>query len=183
MSYEEDKKSVEKILRNNKEAVDLFYKKFKPPLTSFVKKRISDPNDAEDIVHEALLSALNSLSTFCFKSSLFSWLCSIAKHETIDFYRRKKIKTVLFSAIPSLEEIHDKALGPEGKYLKNELKREIFDTFPKLNKGYSKILRLKYIEKLKMKQIAYRLKTTVKSVESKLFRARKKFKNIWRKNH
>ena len=133
-------------------------------------------------VQETFISALNSLPNFKFKSPLFSWLCAIARHEIVDFYRKQKIKTILFSKMPFLEEIHDQALGPEGKHLKQELQKEIKTVFKQLSEGYSKILRLKYIDGLSMKAIAKRMAITVKAVESRLGRARKQFARKWREN-
>jgi len=178
----DEKKLVKKILAGNQEAVDCFYRQYQKPLLSFVQKRSQTVSDAQDIVQEAFISALNSLPNFKFQSPLFSWLCAIARHETADFYRRKKIKTVLFSRLPILEQLASQALGPEGKVLKQELKKEIVAVLQQLSEGYSKILRLKYIEGLPVKDIARRLKTTAKAVESRLTRARRRFKKIWQKN-
>lgn len=174
---------VKKILENNERAVNQFYNKYKPPLYSFIRKRVSDNQDIEDILQQTLFAALNSLPNFRFRSSLFSWLCAIAHHEIVDFYRKKKLKTILFSKIPFLKEAVDKALKPEERYLRYELQKEIKNVFSQLSEGYSKILRLKYIEEFSMKEIAQRLKTTIKAVESRLTRARKKFKTIWQENH
>ena len=101
------------------------------------------------------------------------------KHKIIDFYRKKKLKTILFSASPFFEEIADKALGPEEESLKNELKHEIRAVFGDMSEGYRNILRLKYIDHLTIRQIALTLKLTVKAVESKLMRAKKVFSKKW----
>ncbi|MDD4938486.1 MAG: sigma-70 family RNA polymerase sigma factor, partial [Candidatus Shapirobacteria bacterium] len=96
-----------------------------------------------------------------------------------DYYRKKKIKTILFSVSPIFEEIADKALTPERDVLKNELKEEIKKTFLAIRKGYKKILRLKYIEGWKVKEIAKKTNLTEKAVESKLIRAKKEFREAW----
>lgn len=156
-----------------------FYNKYYLSIRGFVRQRIDDEGVVEELVNDIMLAGISSLSSFNGKSSEFSWLCSIAKHKIIDYYRKKKLKTVLFSACPVFEEIADKALTPERDVLKNELKKEIKKTFEDLNKGYKKILRLKYIDGLKIKQIAEVLEMSVKAVESKLIRAKKKFKEAW----
>lgn len=179
----DEKELVKRVLAGNKEAIEKFYQEYKKPLLSFVGKRVKNNRDAQDIVQETLISGLNSLPNFNFKSSLFSWLCSIAKHETADFYRKRKLKTILFSKMPFLQNWADDALGPQGKYLKEELKEEIIFVLENLTEGYSKILRLKYIEGLSMKAIAQKLSITVKAVESRLYRARKKFRSAWQKKH
>ncbi len=177
-----EKQLVDQILSGEKSAIDEYYSKYQKPLLSFVGKRTKSPRDAQDIVQETLISGLNSLPNFKFKSSLFSWLCAIAKHETADFYRKQKLKTILFSKMPFLQDWADEALSPQGAYLKKELKEEIIGVLEGLTEGYSKILRLKYIEGLSMKTIAKKLSITAKAVDSRLYRARKKFRKAWEEN-
>lgn len=173
------KQLVKQILNGNEKAKKKFYQEYKHSLLTVVERKAKNKKDAQDIVQETFISALNSLPNFEFRSSLFSWLCSIAHHETVDYYRKEKLKTILFSKFPFLKDWTDEALGPEGEYLKEELKQEIKNVLNELSEGYEKILRLKYIEGLSMKAIGKRLKITTKAVESRLYRARKKFKKIW----
>lgn len=148
-------------------------------MKGFVQKKIDDPDVVEELTHDILMAGYNSLPTFKKDCSEFSWLCGIAKHKIIDYYRKKKIKTILFSSCPIFEEIADKALTPERDCLKNELKGEIKKTFKEMGEGYKKILRLKYIEGWKIEQIAEKMQLSVKAVESRLMRAKVKFRDNW----
>jgi len=125
------------------------------------------------------MAAYRALPTFNKKSSEFSFICGIAKHKITDYYRKKKLKTVLFSVNPIIEEIAEDALTPERDVLKNELKEEIKKTMTELREDYEKILRLKYIDNWKSSQIASLMKISVKAVESRLIRARRKFQSLW----
>jgi RNA polymerase sigma-70 factor (ECF subfamily) len=156
-----------------------FYKKYYLGLKKFVSQKIDDEGVVEEIVNDVMLAGMNSMSTFNQKCSEFSWLCSIAKHKIIDYYRKKKIKTVLFSVSPVFEEIADKALTPERDVLKNELKEEIKKTLAEIRKGYKNILRLKYLEGRRVDEIAKETNLTVKAVESRLIRAKKQFREAW----
>lgn len=149
--------------------------KYRQRLTKFVSKRVDNFLDVEEIIQDTLISAMDSLPTFKGKSSQFTWLCAIARHEIADYYRRKKIKQIVFSKLPWLKELVDEALGPELAYQELETKKKIVKTFKNISEGYTRILRLKYIEGLSMKQIAYMLNLTVKAVESRLTRARLAF--------
>ena len=159
--------------------MDDFYIKYHKSIARLVRQKIDDEGVAEELTDDILLAAYKSRSTFRGRSSEFSWICGIAKHKITDYYRKKKIKTILFSVSPVFEEIADKALGPERDYLKAEMKDEVKRTLEEINKGYKKILRLKYIEGLKVKQIAGILKISIKAVESRLIRAKKQFKEDW----
>ena len=156
-----------------------FYKKYCLGIKGFIAKKIDDEGVVEEITNDVMLAAINSGERFEGKCSEFSWLCSIANHKIVDYYRKKKLKTVLFSVSPVFEEIVDKSLSPERDVLKNELKEEIKKTFQEIGASYKKILRLKYIEGWKVSEIAKKTKTTIKSVESKLTRAKKQFRQAW----
>ncbi|MDO8551435.1 MAG: RNA polymerase sigma factor [bacterium] len=157
----------------------MFDQKIVNQVKKFIEARVSDRDDAEEIWQETLTSAYKSMPNFGGYSSFSSWLCGIAKHETADFYRKKKIKTVLFSHLPFLEELADQALGPQEQVLEEELKLKIKSSFKKISEGYQVVLRLKYIDGLSVSQIARRLDLTVKAVESRLSRARFAFREAW----
>lgn len=148
-------------------------------LYNFVSRRVTDPADAEDIVQESLISIYDSLPLFKGKSAFFTWCCSIARHELADFYRKKKLKQVVFSRLPWLRELVSQALGPDLAYQELETKKKIIRTLTNLSEGYSSILRLKYVEGLSMRQIGQELNLTVKAVESRLTRARLAFQKLY----
>jgi RNA polymerase sigma-70 factor (ECF subfamily) len=169
------KQLIEKIIRGNKQATREFYKTYQSRLLNYILTRVQHPKDAEEILQDTFLSAIDALPLFKHNSSLYTWICAIAKHEICDFYRRKKIKTILFSRFPFLKRFVDKALSPELALQEKEVKQKIIHTFKNISEGYSQILRLKYIEGKTIKQIARILGKTAKAVDSKLYRARKAF--------
>lgn len=154
-------------------------KKYQKSIAGFVRQKIDDEDVVEELTQDILLAAYRAMPNFSGKCSEFSFICGIAKHKIVDYYRKKKIKTILFSVSPEFEEIAQEALTPERDVLKEELKSEIKKTIKELRADYSKILRLKYIENLKSSQIASMMKLSVKAVESRLIRAKKQFQNLW----
>ena len=148
-------------------------------IKAFIKRKIDDEGTVEELTNDVMWAAIKSRGDFANKSAEFSWICGIAKHKVIDYYRKKKLKTILFSINPKFEEIADEALSPERDVLKNELKEEIKATFNEISEGYANILRLKYVQGLKTSAIAQLLNTTVKAVEGQLKRAKIKFQENW----
>ena len=63
----------------------------------------------------------------------------------------------------------------EKLYSTQELSKQIDRVYRALGSEYAKILRLKYEEEMSVKEIARKLKMSIKAVESKLFRARRAF--------
>lgn len=154
-------------------------KKYQKSIAGFVRQRIGDEDVVEELTQDILLAAYKAMPNFNGKCSEFSFICGIAKHKITDYYRKKKLKTILFSVDPVFEEIAEEALTPERDVLKEELKSEIRKTMKELRADYGKILRLKYVEDLRSSQIAKMMKLSVKAVESRLIRAKKQFQSLW----
>jgi len=148
-------------------------------LKNYIFKKVHHNQEAEEIFERVLVSATDSLSLFKGHSSFSTWLCAIANHEIADFYRKKKIKTFLFSHFPFLENLAFEALAPDEKFEKEELRKEVRKVLNALKEGYQEVLRLKYIEGISVNQIAKKLRITFKAAESRLSRARESFKKIW----
>ena len=148
-------------------------------LYQFIASKVERSEDIEEILQDTWISIMDSLALFNFRSSVLTWAKAIALHEVADFYRKRKIKSIVFSRLPFLENLASVALGPELALEKKEVRAEIEATLFSLSEGYRKILRLKYMEGFSMAEIARLLRISVKSVESRLFRARLAFKKEW----
>ena len=167
-----DQELRKQILVGDKKATRFFYQKYHLRLLNFVLRKIGKVEDAEEIVQNVFLDALDSLPFFKQKSSLSSWLCGIAKHEIADFYRKQKIRQIVFSKLPFLKKIADEALSPEFVLEKKEMQKRFYEVLKNLPEGFSQILRLKYIDSLSVSEIASQLNISYKAAESRLFRAR-----------
>lgn len=158
------------------------YKDYNRQLFSFISSRVEKREDVEEILQDTWMSISDSLLMFNGKSSFLTWACAIAKHEIADFYRKRKLKTFVFSHLPFVAKLVSQALGPELLFEKTELKNDLEKVINNLSEGYQKILRLKYIEGKTMAEIAEIMELSVKAVESRLFRARFAFKITWKEN-
>jgi RNA polymerase sigma-70 factor (ECF subfamily) len=174
-----DKEMIKGVLKGDKVWIRKFEQKFRHKLLNFVLQKIGKYEDAEEIVQDILISAIYCLPSFLGKSSLWTWMCGIAKHEIADFYRKRKIKEVLFSRFPGLERLASKALSPELALEEKEIKEKIVGCFLSLTEGYRDVLRLKYVEGHSVRQIGQQLKKTSKAIEMRLRRARVAFVQNW----
>jgi len=118
---------------------------------------------------------LEAIRDFQGASTIKTFLFSICQHKIVDYYRRKKIKQVVFSRTPNLEVLVSPILNPEEELDTVLLKEKIHIVFSKILPQYKKLLMLKYIDNLTVAQIAEQFALSVKGAESQLFRARKAF--------
>lgn len=170
---------VREILRGKEKALRQFYHLNAPKLTNFIRQRVSNEKDVEELVQDTLLATIEGLRDFRFQSSLFTFMCGIGKRKVIDYYRRKKIKRIVFSRIPAIEPLLAILTTPEDTLDEKLLEQKISRTFTKLSTEYQTILKLKYIHEWSVDKIALELNMSFKSVESMLFRARKKFVQVY----
>jgi len=176
----EDTILIKKILARDKHALSMFYHTYTPRLRQFVHARIDNIDDSEEVLQDTLFAFLEGLRDFEGRSSIKTFLYSICQHKIIDFYRRKKIKHVVFSRLPQLEVLISPIMGPEEVLDAKILTDKIQQTLALLIPRYRAILLYKYVEYMSVENIASTLGISFKSAESQLFRARKAFVEMYR---
>ena len=171
---------IEKILQGDNNAVIEFYQKYSPRILHYLQQK-SRLEDAEELLQDVFLDALDELSLFQRKSNVQTWLYTIAHNKLVDFYRKRKIKSLLLSQLPFLQIVAHEMNEPEFQFEKNNIKEKIENTFHGLSNKYRKILTLHYKDNLPVKEIAVNLNLSFKATESLLYRARQGFIKMYEK--
>jgi len=170
---------IANIIAEKPRAILDLYCLLNPYLKHWFANKIANEKDREEIIADTILSILDSLPRFKQGSKFNTWVNAIAQHELVDYYRRRKIKTILFSAFPFLENLADIALGPQLALEEKEAKLRIYQTLKNIGEGYYQILRLRYLEGLSVLEISQILGISYKAAESKLSRARLAFAKFY----
>jgi RNA polymerase sigma-70 factor (ECF subfamily) len=178
-----EKELINQLIKQDPQAEKEFYQRYKKKLLRYINSKVPCQQDAEEILQDVFTAALKSLPNFSYDSSLYTYLCAIARHEIADFYRKKKIKTIVFSRFPFLKKLVSKALSPELSYEEKQMKKKIKQSFSSLKKEYSQVLKLKYVQGKQVKEIAAIIGKSFKATESMLFRARKAFQKEYSTLH
>lgn len=79
-------------------------------LLAYVRKKISDPQLAEDVLQESLLKALRATPELRDEAKLVPWFYRILNNAVIDVYRRKHVEG---KYLDRSEEIHEPVAEPE----------------------------------------------------------------------
>ena len=93
-------------------------------LLAFVKSRISSAEDAEDILQEVFLQAARAYDVTEPIENLVGWLFRVARNRIVDWYRKKRCRTVPLSGSDedvSMEEL----LGDSGINIENDYIRTL----------------------------------------------------------
>lgn len=171
---------IQRLLGGDKSAVREFYVTYSPRLLRFIRRKIGNEQDVEEIAQDTLFAFLEGIRDFTQRCSLNTYLCSIAAHKIVDFYRKRKVQKVLFSQLPQgLERLISDLVDPEVQFDQFMLTQKIQSVLTKLTPRYRHLLSLKYVEGRSVVEIAGVLTMSFKSTESALFRARKEFIKLY----
>src|SRR5436190_5028480 len=170
---------IQKILNGDSQAVVELYKTYSSKLLTYLQNKLPRQEDAQEILNDVFLEAVDSLMLLREEENLSAWLYKIAHNKIVDFYRKKKIKSVLLSQLPFLEIVASQLQQPEFQFEKNKIAEKFEETLKSLSEKYQKILRLHYEEKIPVKDLAIIFHLSPKATESMLFRARQSFKKAY----
>lgn len=170
---------IDGIINKDEKILRSFYTAHKKQLTLFIYRQFNEQELAEDLTQEIFIDFIEGIRDFRGGSSLKTYLFTIARHKVIDYIRKKKIKKILFSALPQIVVEKAASVLFNDELSKSELNEKIHKTINSLPNDYRVVLRLKYIEGYKVKDIAQKLSLSFKSTESILFRARIAFIKVY----
>lgn len=139
------------------------------PLFLYIKKRINNQLDAEDLTQEVFYKLSKSKNDKI--GNIKSWVYTIAKNTITDYYRKKKHITEEVDNIAFKEEFIEKDII-------NELSNCIAPFVNQLPKNYRLIMTLSELEDISQKEIADRLDMNYTTVRSKVQRGRLKLKDL-----
>lgn len=168
-----DRDLIKRLKLGEEKAVDEWFTVYHGRILAFIKKKISSDKDAEELAQETFVNCLKHLPLFRGKSSIFTWMCSIAKHEMADYYRKKYAKFAI-RTLPLGEMLLASPIDDA-----TEVSRKVKIILARMTKQQRELLLMKYVDKKKVKDIAKQLGRTAKAVESDLFRARGEFRAAW----
>ena len=177
-------KLVRRMLAGEEDAFREFFDSYFPRLYRFALVRVdNDADAAEDVVQATLYKAIDKLETFRGEAALFSWLCTICRHEISAYCRKHRrgqdaslgedspeIRAALESLARACEDQMDAVR-------RKEIVHTVRVTLDHLSPKYSQVLQWKYIHGLSVKEIADKMDLGSKAVESLLTRAREAFKD------
>ncbi|NCO12688.1 RNA polymerase sigma factor [Candidatus Pacearchaeota archaeon] len=154
-------------------AVQEWYEEYSPRLLAYISKKVSSQKDCEEITQEVFLGSLKHLPLFRGGSSIFTWMCSIARHEIADYYRKLYAKKAL-KYVPLGEMILQENISDA-----HESAEKVKEVLSQMKDESKELLLKKYVDCKKVTEISIELGRTTKSIESDLFRARKEFKKLY----
>ena len=184
----EDLELAHRMLAGNERAFAEFFESYFPPLYRFALSRLGHDEDAaEESVQAALTTAVAKLHTFRGEARLFTWLCTLCRHEIGAHYERNRRRPPTVELVEDRAEVRaaleslamSKGDDPESSLRRDEAARRVHVALDRLPPRYGDALEWKYIDGLSVAEIAGRLAVSAKAAESILTRARNAFRDAF----
>ena len=170
-----DNELVKEIKNGEQSAFKVLYLKYSDLLFAYILHHLDkDKEVASDIWQETWVVVIEKINDFQYKSSIFTWLCAIAKNKISDYYRNAK-KKERFQRIEKLHfDIDAEELEIELVDLETQV--DVITVLANLTDMDRYLLVAKYIENKGIDKISLEIGKSYKATESMLTRSREAFR-------
>ena len=165
---------MSRVAAGDKSAMRDLYETYSGNLTSFVKNWLYDPTLAADLVHETMMDVWRNAGRFEGRSSLKSWIFSIARNKSIDSNRRGA-RVTYTDTIP---EVVDDTSSQEDYLFATENAKVLAESIKELSDTHRRVLHLAFFQDMKYDEIALIEDCPVGTVKTRIMHAKKKLLHI-----
>ena len=158
-------------------AFEELYHRYQRRIGAYIYGMVHDHGRAEDITQDVFMSALRRMRATETPIAFKPWVYEIAKNACIDAFRRsKRAEEISYDADDGSERLHlvSKGPTPEAAVDTRMSLDHLRGAFGGLSEAHHQILVMRELEGLSYRQIGERLGMSRPSVESTLFRARRR---------
>jgi RNA polymerase sigma-70 factor (ECF subfamily) len=161
--------------------IALLYQTCAPALLAYVRSHLVSQEDAEDLVVEVFLAAMES-QAFAELSARARqlWLWRVARNKVIDAYRRAGRRQHVNLELVADMLFEDERRGPEQTALQQEDYRNLYAYLQRLPAHQQEILRMRFALGLPCREIAQALGTQENVVRVTLSRSLNRLRSIYK---
>ncbi|WP_407268468.1 sigma-70 family RNA polymerase sigma factor [Radiobacillus sp. PE A8.2] len=162
----------------SEQKINELYLKYKNKAYRLALSYVKDCYLAEDLAHEILVKCYLARQNFKGDCSFYSWMHRIASNHCIDFLRKSyRHRDLLYEDVEVFTS--GEVSTPETETLSQCDREELSSKLKQLPLMYEQVVVLYYFKDQSMKEIADQLNIKQSTVKTRLFRAKRKLKEIY----
>ncbi|MBJ2173396.1 RNA polymerase sigma factor [Aureibaculum sp. A20] len=182
----QEEQFIEELRQGKQHAFSQLIDDYQQKVFSTCISFVPNKEDAEDIAQEVFVEVFNSISRFKGNSKLSTWIYRIATNKSLEFIRKKSTKkrfaflqSIIGNDIPADSTKYFTEMNHPGVLLENKEKSEtLFKAINQLPEAQKVVFTLSKVDGMSYQEISDITEKSVSSVESLLFRAKKKLQEI-----
>lgn len=140
-----------------------------------VRSVFGNRGDIDDAVQEAFIRIYSGLPSFSGRSSLSTWIWSVARNNAINIRAKERDDII---PLEKTAEIASNRLGPEAEFARRSAAEDIEYLLSRLDGNYRQVIELRYLAGKKYHEIAEMLDMPEGTVKTLIHRARIRMKRI-----
>ena len=171
-----DAELVERVRKGETRLFAELVARYQDPVFAMAVRFVRSPGEAEDVAQEAFLRAYRGLASFKGEARFSTWLYRITWNLCADWLRRHRRSGRGAEHSVEAADLADGRVDLERGLLAAEEKRKVREALDSLDEKYRSVIVLLYYQKLSYEEIASVLEMPLKTVETRLYRARRLLK-------
>ncbi len=184
---DEERELVRLCQNGTQSAFEELVRRHQQRIFALVGSILRHREDVEDVVQQVFLKAYVSIKRFDQRAAFSTWLYKIAVNECWDYLRKKKVRPLVYESdlseeqVSRLDGIVSADRAPEGPSDQAEVKELLEMLLEKLPEQDRQLLVLKEMEGFSVQELAEILNLNVNTVKVRLFRARGRIMDVYRR--
>ena len=179
-----DAELIRRALGGDERAFTLLMRRHKEGLYRFVRRYVGDADGAVEVVQESFVAAWRALGRFDGRRPFPVWLRAIALNKCRDRGRRQLVRRLAFgdkdAESPEAQRQADPAPDGEAQLLEKQRRAALDRALVRLPGKLKEPLLLTYFEDLSQQEAADLLGVSVKTIETRVYRARQRLAELIR---
>lgn len=176
-----DGEIVRRCLAGEEEAFRILIQRHERAVYYLIWRMVRSDEDAKDLTQEVFLKVFRVLEQFDQERNFSSWLFKIASNQTIDFLRRRRLKTVSLGHDPEDEDrppldVADVRPRPDEDLAESKRRERLAALIDRLAPHYRIVIELRYEQQLSYDEIRDILGLPLGTVKARLHRAHQQLK-------
>ena len=161
--------------RRDRRAFEQLYGEYAPRIFRFVVRMIRDETKAEEVTNDVMVEVWKAAGNFEGRSSLSTWIFSIARFRALNAIRGKRVVTTDIEEAAHVSDEREDPMAATDSSQQSKLLREALD---QLSAEHREVVELTFFHGLNYKDIARITECPENTVKTRMFHARKKLKPI-----
>lgn len=179
----EEEKIVKQMKNGNYKNYDKIVNSYKNRVFGMAYKFTGDYDESQDLAQEVFLKIYRQIKNFREESKLSTWIYRISVNTCLDWKKKKeKIKSINFSSMVNEEnkdqtiDLKDESMSPDQLILQDESQKLIHKLIYELSDKYKTVLVMYHFNEMSYQEISKALDIPERTVETRLYRARRMLK-------
>jgi RNA polymerase sigma-70 factor (ECF subfamily) len=172
---ENEAELMQRIARRDRDAFAVLHRQLERPLFGYLMKLVRERDVAEDVLSETMLEVWRQAGRFEGRSSVSTWVFSIAHHRAVSRFRKRRESRIDDAHAAA---IADEAPMPDQRAQSSGMSRLLKRLMERLTFEHREIIHLAYYQEFSVQEIADALGLPANTVKTRMFYARQRLKAL-----